>query len=283
MSSSKKRQSTRKIEAPDWAADVKPSEDVMAMFYAPTGQPKLGPLIPLAQPNSTTATQSEVADADADLSQPSQAEDESQPEADVDELSIGDQSTLAIDLQSQSRPSAQAESAQAATQPGGDLKDFFLTEVDEGSIPEPQSSEPVISPEVYNERASRISGRTSDEGSSIDERMDSVANGAAVFEEYFGQWRPFLTVGQAKILRALFEMTYAIGQSECLTSTSRLASAAGMSERQTSAIARDLEKLGFIARPETFNTRTKKGTVFQLFLSRQSSPSGTKRRYHFED
>src|SRR5205809_949386 len=47
MASQKKPQSKRKVELPDWSNEVKPSEDVMAMFYAPTGVPKPGPLIPI--------------------------------------------------------------------------------------------------------------------------------------------------------------------------------------------------------------------------------------------
>jgi hypothetical protein len=47
MESHKKSQLKRRVETPEWADEIKPSEDVMSMFYAPTGVPKSGPLIPV--------------------------------------------------------------------------------------------------------------------------------------------------------------------------------------------------------------------------------------------
>lgn len=105
---------------------------------------------------------------------------------------------------------------------------------------------------------------------------------AGVFEAHFGQWRPFLSEAQMCVLEALYNMTHAKGDSECLTSMPKLAAAAGVSERQTYNVVKELERNGFIERPETFNTPTKKGTVFRLFLSRQTTPS-PERRYHFGD
>jgi DNA-binding Lrp family transcriptional regulator len=77
-------------------------------------------------------------------------------------------------------------------------------------------------------------------------------------------------------------MTHATGVAECLTSMPKLAAAAGVSERQTYNVVKELERNGFIERPETFNTPTKKGTVFRLLLSRRTTPS-PERRYHFGD
>jgi len=102
------------------------------------------------------------------------------------------------------------------------------------------------------------------------------------FEAHFGQWRPFLSEAQMCVLEALYNMTHAKGNSECLTSMPKLAAAAGISERQTYNVVKELERNGFIERPETFNTPTKKGTVFRLLLSRRTTP-GPERRYHFGD
>ena len=82
---------------------------------------------------------------------------------------------------------------------------------------------------------------------------------------------------------SLSHMTHALGTDRCLTSMPKLASAAGVSERQTYNVVKELEKHGFIERPETFNTPTKKGTIFRLNLTRQVSPTGTNRRYHYGD
>jgi len=105
---------------------------------------------------------------------------------------------------------------------------------------------------------------------------------AGVFDVHFGQWRPFLSEAQMCVLEALYNMTHAKGVTECLTSMPKLAAAAGVSERQTYNVVKELERTGFIERPETFNTPTKKGTVFRLLLSRRTTP-GPERRYHFGD
>jgi DNA-binding MarR family transcriptional regulator len=107
------------------------------------------------------------------------------------------------------------------------------------------------------------------------------ADGGA-FDAHFGQWKPFLTEAQMCVLEALYNMTHAKGVAECLTSVPKLAAAAGISERQTYNVVKELERNGFIERPETFNTPTKKGTVFRLLLSRRTTP-GPERRYHFGD
>lgn len=103
------------------------------------------------------------------------------------------------------------------------------------------------------------------------------------FEGIFGQWRPFLSEAQMFILEALYNMTHAVGTDRCLTSMPKLAAASGVSERQTYNVVKELEKHGFIERPETFNTPTKKGTIFRLNLTRQTSPTGANRHYHYGD
>lgn len=105
---------------------------------------------------------------------------------------------------------------------------------------------------------------------------------SGAFDVHFGQWRPFLSEAQMCVLEALYNMTHAKGVAECLTSMPKLAAAAGVSERQTYNVVKELERNGFIERPETFNTPTKKGTVFRLLLSRRTTP-GPERRYHFGD
>jgi DNA-binding MarR family transcriptional regulator len=105
---------------------------------------------------------------------------------------------------------------------------------------------------------------------------------AGTFDAHFGQWKPFLSEAQMCVLEALYNMTHAKGAAECLTSMPKLAAAAGISERQTYNVVKELERNGFIERPETFNTSTTKGTIFRLLLSRRTTP-GPKRRYHFGD
>ena len=100
------------------------------------------------------------------------------------------------------------------------------------------------------------------------------------FGEFSKRWSPILRSGQMSVCRVLFDMTYGAGQAECFTSMPKLAVAAGLKERQCYNVVAQLELLGFIERPEIFNTPTKKGTVFRLFLSPQTPAAGSNRRYH---
>lgn len=106
---------------------------------------------------------------------------------------------------------------------------------------------------------------------------------SAAFEEHFGVWRPFLTEGQMCVLEALYNMTHAKGTDSCMSSMPKLSAASGVSERQTYNVVKELEKHGFIERPETFNTPTKKGTIFRLHLTRRATTAVPDRHYHYED
>lgn len=102
----------------------------------------------------------------------------------------------------------------------------------------------------------------------------------ASFGDFSKRWSPILRSGQMSVCRALFDLTYAVGRAECFTSMPKLAAAAGLKERQCYNVIAQLELLGFIERPEIFNTPSKKGTVFRLFLTPQTPAAGLNRRYH---
>lgn len=99
------------------------------------------------------------------------------------------------------------------------------------------------------------------------------------FGDFATRWSPILRSGQMSVCRVLFGMTHALGQTECFTSMPKLAVAAGLKERQCYNVVAQLELLGFIERPDIYNTPSKKGTIFRLYLSPQT-PSGNGRRYH---
>jgi hypothetical protein len=105
-------------------------------------------------------------------------------------------------------------------------------------------------------------------------------SGTISFGSFSKRWAPILRSGQMSVCRVLFEMTHEVGEAECFTSMPKLAAAAGLKERQCYNVVAQLELLGFIERPEIFNTPTKKGTVFRLFLSPQIPVAGSNRRYH---
>lgn len=100
------------------------------------------------------------------------------------------------------------------------------------------------------------------------------------FGDFSKRWSSILRSGQMSICRALFEMTYALGETECFTSMPKLAAAAGLKERQCYNVIGQLEQLGFIERPEIFNTPTQKGTIFRLNLEPRSPSLSPQRRYH---
>jgi hypothetical protein len=100
------------------------------------------------------------------------------------------------------------------------------------------------------------------------------------FAEFSRRWSPILRSGQMGVCRALFEMTYEAGLTECFTSMPRLAEAAGLKERQCYNVVGQLELLGFIERPEIFNTPTQKGTIFRLNIEPRPPSERAERRYH---
>jgi len=108
----------------------------------------------------------------------------------------------------------------------------------------------------------------------------SAKAAAIAFGGFSKRWSPILRSGQMSVCRVLFEMTYEMGQTECFTSMPKLAVAAGLKERQCYNVIGQLELLGFIERPEIFNTPTKKGTVFRLFLTPQPPAAASNRLYH---
>lgn len=116
--------------------------------------------------------------------------------------------------------------------------------------------------------------------SAVSKEAASFEPSAINFAEFSRRWSPILRSGQMGVCRALFEMTYEVGQTECFTSMPRLAEAAGLKERQCYNVVGQLELLGFIERPEVFNTSTQKGTIFRLHLEPRPPASRTERRYH---
>jgi len=113
-------------------------------------------------------------------------------------------------------------------------------------------------------------------------KSDSVPDevNSTYFGDFSRRWSPILRSGQMSVCRVLFEMIYEAGETECFTSMPKLAAAAGLKERQCYNVIGQLEVLGFIDRPEIFNTPDKKGTIFRLFLTPQTPTAGSNRQYH---
>ena len=129
--------------------------------------------------------------------------------------------------------------------------------------------------EVIDTPAPGIAGVSSSATSKVAAEAQSIT-----FAEFSRRWSPILRSGQMGVCRALFEMTYEAGLAECFTSMPRLAEAAGLKERQCYNVVGQLELLGFIERPEIFNTPTQKGTVFRLNTEPRPPSARAERRYH---
>lgn len=116
--------------------------------------------------------------------------------------------------------------------------------------------------------------------SAVADHESGAESSAISFAEFSRRWAPILRSGQMGVCRALFEMTYEVGQTECFTSMPKLAEAAGLKERQCYNVVGQLELLGFVERPEVFNTSTHKGTIFRLHMEPRAPASRAERRYH---
>lgn len=137
-----------------------------------------------------------------------------------------------------------------------------------------QSSSTVLS-NTPAQNIAGVDGAVAARSSSAPDKVTAIS-----FGDFSKRWSPILRSGQMSVCRVLFEMTYAVGQTECFTSMPKLAAAAGLKERQCYNVVAQLELLGFIERPEIFNTPTKKGTIFRLSLTPQLPSAGANRRYH---
>jgi len=136
-----------------------------------------------------------------------------------------------------------------------------------------------IPPQILSKKAVSITPAPNIAGVS-GEIASSPSTVTQSFGEFSKRWSPILRSGQMSVCRVLFEMTHSVGLTECFTSMPKLAEAAGLKERQCYNVVSQLEQLGFIDRPEIYNTPAKKGTVFRLHLAPQFNPAAPARRYH---
>lgn len=100
--------------------------------------------------------------------------------------------------------------------------------------------------------------------------QESVTREAAIssFEEFAERWRHGLRKGQLKICEVLYQKTYAVGRTECVTSFSELGRLSGLKMRQCFNIIAQLEALKFVERSRSESTSNKKdqGSVIRFHL-----------------
>ncbi|MGB7922638.1 MAG: hypothetical protein WCF57_05280 [Pyrinomonadaceae bacterium] len=88
------------------------------------------------------------------------------------------------------------------------------------------------------------------------------------FEEFADRWRHGLRKGQLKVCEVLYQKTYALGETECVTSFSELGRLSGLKMRQCFNIIAQLEALKFVERAKSEATSNKKdqGSVIRFYL-----------------
>jgi hypothetical protein len=88
------------------------------------------------------------------------------------------------------------------------------------------------------------------------------------FDEFAERWKHGLRKGQLKICEVLYQKTYAVGRTECVTSFSELGRLSGLKMRQCFNIIAQLEALGFVERSRSESTSNKKdqGSVIRFHL-----------------
>lgn len=78
------------------------------------------------------------------------------------------------------------------------------------------------------------------------------------FEEFAERWKHGLRKGQLKICEVLYQKTYAVGRTDCVTSFSELGRLSGLKMRQCFNIIAQLEALKFVERSRATDTSNKK-------------------------
>ena len=88
------------------------------------------------------------------------------------------------------------------------------------------------------------------------------------FEGFVNRWRHGLRKGQFKVCEVLYQKTYAVGTTECVTSFSELAQLSGLKIRQCFNIISQLEALGFVERNRSITSSNKKdqGSLLRFHL-----------------
>lgn len=87
-----------------------------------------------------------------------------------------------------------------------------------------------------------------------------------LFAEFANRWKRYLYPGQLAVMRALFELTFPHGTSECFTRYSELAAVTKMSRRNCINVMNSLVERGFVERLEIRNDASGKGISLRIHL-----------------
>lgn len=104
-----------------------------------------------------------------------------------------------------------------------------------------------------------------------------------LYSEFEVRWKFVFRKGELRVLKALYNMTHGAGIKEIFTSPAQIAVVADVDKRHCQRVIRKLESMGMVEKGETYNTKTKKGTMYRLHLSQKAVNSTTSRITHLYD
>jgi hypothetical protein len=234
--SKKQDRSSRKADLPDWADEVTPADEVMEKFYAPTGVFRPGP-IGIPKESAEAAHTFQIESGGSTTAPPQSTES-----------AIGPLYTPHA-LPADSHPQESAHDPTA--------------EVGLTSLPSP------FVPEELPDRVARIprsTEKTPDEGAAAPADTTPSDSQDILFTEFADKWKRYLYPGQLAVMRALYELTFSRGTSECFTRYSELAVLTKMSRRNCINVMNSLVERGFVERLEIRNDATGKGIKLRVHL-----------------
>lgn len=231
--SKKQDRSSRKADLPDWADEVTPADEVMEKFYAPTGLFRSGP-ISISKKNAEALPAPQIESKE----------------------NIVDQTPSEIDKES---PQISAENPY----PRG-ASHASSAEVRVANLPSPISSEE--SPERSEPTSLPDSEASPNPEAGTSAGTTTADSQHILFTEFADRWKRYLYPGQLAIMRALYEMTFPHGTSECFTRYSALAASTKMSRRNCINVMNSLVDRGFVERLEIRNDATGKGIKLRVHL-----------------
>lgn len=248
--SKKQAKSDRDIDLPDWADDVTPSDEVMQKFYAPTGLFKTGPIgvpIPPLSPSDSTFDENEpVKEIAARDIHPGNVEqhtkfNQTSIESPLSRVTSSDHLKVVI---------TPKESFEA-----GDFQETI-------DSPGRQHSQ---SHQLQNDASPAGESHQTDLLNSQLLASDLLPTAQTVsFNEFANRWKRYLYPGQLAVMRTLFDMTFAVGTSECFTQYSQLAILTKMTRRNCINVMNSLVERGFVERLEVRNDASSKGIKLRV-------------------
>lgn len=236
--SKKQDRSSRKADLPDWADEVTPTDEVMEKFYAPTGVFRSGPI----------SIAKELVEATPDLqieSGENAADAQTLTQSGLDTVTSTHLPAEVINLRETKRPPT--------------------PEIVTATLP------PTIDPENLSEKSAPTTYPQTETPLNRQANTSVVASHSdspnVQYDEFANRWKRYLYPGQLAVMRALYELTFPHGTSECFTRYSELAASTKMSRRNCINVMNSLVERGFVERLEIRNDVTGKGIRLRIHLN----------------